>query len=53
MSKIQRTVFVEFDFVVLQGMKDFVGLLISVLSPLKVPVDEAGFARFFAGRSKG
>jgi len=52
MSKIQRTVFVEFDFVVLQGMKDFVGVANSVLSPLKVPVDEVGFARFFAGRSK-
>ncbi|NLL83850.1 MAG: hypothetical protein GX230_06370 [Lentisphaerae bacterium] len=52
MSKIKRTVFVEFDFAILQGMKDFVGAANPVLAPLKVSVDEIGFARFFAGRSK-
>ncbi len=52
MAMLQRAVFVEFDFAVLHGMKDYVDAANAVLAPLGAPVDAIAYARFFCGRTR-
>ncbi len=51
MAILQRAVFVELDYAVLHGMKDYAASANAVLAPHGITVDAASFARFFSGRT--
>jgi hypothetical protein len=51
MAILQRAVFVELDYAVLHGMKDYADAASAVLAPHGIRVDPVVFARYFCGKT--
>ena len=53
MAILQRAVFVELDYAVLRGMKNYADAASAVLAPHGIQVDPVVFARDFCGKTGG
>ena len=51
MAILQRAVFVELDYAVLRGMKNYADAASAVLAPHGIQVDPVVFARYFCGKT--
>jgi hypothetical protein len=51
MATVQRAVFVELDYAVVHGMKDYADAASTVLAPHGIRVDPVMFARYFCGKT--